>query len=130
MLARGRFRGGAVDDAAGAPLTREGLGSHLAAARAAGLRLAELLGEDVLVEPELDIVCLLARRGNAEAAFDALAEEGWHVAKLRVGADWARQRHPWVEGDGTVTALRCCLMKPEHPGVVDRLAAAIAGAVR
>jgi glutamate/tyrosine decarboxylase-like PLP-dependent enzyme len=107
------------------PPTREGLGAYLAAARAAGLRLAELLGDDVLVPPELDIVCVLSRRGRAEAAFDELAEEGWHVAKLRVAADWARLRHPWVEGDGMVTALRCCLMKPEHLGVVDRLAGAI-----
>jgi glutamate/tyrosine decarboxylase-like PLP-dependent enzyme len=112
------------------PLTREGLGAHLAAARAAALRLAELLGEDVLVEPELDIVCVLARRGNAEQAFDALADEGWHVAKVRVDARWARQRHPWLESDGPVSALRCCLMKPEHLAVVDRLAAAIAAAVR
>jgi glutamate/tyrosine decarboxylase-like PLP-dependent enzyme len=112
------------------PLTREGLGAGLAASRTAALRLAELLGEDVLVPPELDIVCVLSRSGNAEEAFDALAEEGWHVAKVRVDAGWARQRHPWVEGKGTVSALRCCLMKPEHLEVAERLAAAIAAAIR
>ena len=41
-------------------------------------------------------------------------EEGWHVATLRTDQG---------------TALRCCLLKPEHLGVVDRLADAIASAL-
>ncbi len=47
------------------PLTRAGLGTHVAAARQAGLRLARRMADDertaLVVEPELDIVCCLAR---------------------------------------------------------------------
>jgi hypothetical protein len=62
-----------------------------------------------VVEPELDIVCVTG--GDAVRAFDALAEDGWHVATLRLD-------------DGS-TALRCCLLKREHLGVVDQLADAL-----
>ena len=124
------------------PLTRDGLGTHLAAARQAGLRLAERLGADdrvaLVVEPELDIVCAIARRPTAEAisaatdaAFDALAQDGWHVAKLRTQTEWLRARHPWIEPDvETVTAIRCCLMKKEHLEVVDGLADALLRALQ
>jgi glutamate/tyrosine decarboxylase-like PLP-dependent enzyme len=100
------------------PLTREGLGRHLAAARGAALELAALLDADertrLVVAPELDIVCVLPAGGTdrAERAFDTLAADGWHVAKLRL--------------DATTTALRCCLMKAEHAAVVPELAAALA----
>ena len=119
------------------PLTRDGLGAHLAAARQAGLRLAERIraaeNVELVVEPELDIVCALARLPKASAvsaasdrAFDALAQEGWHVAKLRAATDWLRARHPWIDADaGTVTVVRCCLMKREHLDVVDLLADAL-----
>jgi glutamate/tyrosine decarboxylase-like PLP-dependent enzyme len=119
------------------PLTREGLGRHLAAGRAAGLALAARVAADerlaLVVEPELDIVCAFARRESAaaigaasEEAFDGLAEEGWHVAKLRVGTDWLRRRHDWVQPDAeTVTAIRCCLMKEQHLAVLDALADAL-----
>ena len=33
----------------------------------------------------------------AERAFDTLAEDGWHVAKLRVDTGWLRGRHPEIE---------------------------------
>ena len=96
------------------PLTRAGLGQHQAAARAAALRLAERIhaadGVELVVEPELDIVCIKGP-GDAVAAFDALAEDGWHVATLRLE-------------DGS-TALRCCLLKREHLGIVDQLADAL-----
>jgi glutamate/tyrosine decarboxylase-like PLP-dependent enzyme len=100
------------------PLTRAGLGRHVAAARSAALELAALLDADertrLVVEPELDIVCVLptAESGSAERAFDTLAADGWHVAKLRLA-------------DGT-TALRCCLLKREHAAVAPQLAAALA----
>ena len=63
------------------PLTRGGLGAGLADCRAAALRLAERLDADdrveLVVEPELDIVCVLARGDDptaaAERAFAALA---------------------------------------------------------
>ena len=86
--------------------------------------------------PELDIVCVLpAQAGSAaaasaasERAFDTLAQDGWHVAKLRLDTDWARRRHAWLEADApTVTALRCCLMKAEHAAVAGELAEALAG---
>jgi glutamate/tyrosine decarboxylase-like PLP-dependent enzyme len=120
------------------PLEREGLGRHLAGARAAALRLAaavEAAGLGLVVAPELDIVCPFPRLARAseisarcERAFDTLARDGWHVAKLRVDARWLAARHPGVEPDAeTVTTLRCCLMKPEHLEVADKLGAALAG---
>lgn len=104
------------------PLTREGLGAGLADCRTAALALAQRLDADerveLLVQPELDIVCVLARGDDptaaAEHAFASLAQDGWHVATLRTDRG---------------TALRCCLLKPEHLGVVDRLADALAGAL-
>jgi glutamate/tyrosine decarboxylase-like PLP-dependent enzyme len=100
------------------PLTREGLGRHLAAARSAALELAALLDADerttLLLEPDLDIVCVRSATDPAAAdrAFDTLADEGWHVAKLRL--------------DAQTTVLRCCLLKQEHAGVAGELADALA----
>ena len=123
------------------PLTRAGLGRHLAAARGAALALAAALGDDarttVLVDPEVDIVCAfksgvsaVAASAASEAAFDALAAAGWHVAKLRVATGWLRERHPEVAADApSTTVLRCCLLKQEHAAVVPALAAAIAEAL-
>jgi glutamate/tyrosine decarboxylase-like PLP-dependent enzyme len=99
------------------PLTREGLGRHLAAARGAALELAAALDADerttLVVAPDLDIVCVRSSTdpGAAERAFDTLADEGWHVAKLRLADD--------------TTALRCCLLKQEHASVVGDLADAL-----
>jgi len=48
------------------------------------------------------------------------------VAKLRLRSEWLRTRHPWFEADvPSVTAIRCCLIKKEHLGVVDALAGAL-----
>jgi glutamate/tyrosine decarboxylase-like PLP-dependent enzyme len=93
------------------PLTREGLGRHVSAARSAALELAALLDADerteVLLAPELDIVCVRSATDAQAAgrAFDTLAEEGWHVAKLR---------------------LADCLLKQEHVRIAADLAAALA----
>jgi glutamate/tyrosine decarboxylase-like PLP-dependent enzyme len=115
------------------PLTRDGLGSHVAAARQAGIELAARIDADdrvaLVVQPELDIVCAVARRPRAseisavsDRAFAALADDGWHVAKLRLGTAWLKARHPWIEADEPeVTAIRCCLIKKEHLQVVDEL---------
>jgi glutamate/tyrosine decarboxylase-like PLP-dependent enzyme len=120
------------------PLTRAGLGRHLAAARRAALEVAAALDADpratVLLEPELDIVCSLpagasaaAASAAAERAFDTLAAAGWHVAKLRVATDWLRLRHPEVEPDAdATTVLRCCLLKREHAAIAGELAPALA----
>ena len=83
-----------------------------------------------VVAPALDIICVFPRLARAsqitarcEAAFDSLAAAGWHTAKLRVGAPWLAQQHPWIECDeDEVTALRMVLMKPAHAEVVDELA--------
>ena len=102
------------------PPTRDGLGAGLADCRAAALALASRLDADdrvdLVVEPELDIVCVRPADPVADAgrAFAALAEDGWHVATLRTDQG---------------TALRCCLLKPEHLDVVDQLAEALAGAL-
>jgi hypothetical protein len=117
-------------------LSRDGLGAHLAGARAAALRVADALEDSPLalvVPPDLDIVCPFPASGTAseisarcERAFDTLAADGWHVAKLRVDAEWLAARHPGVVVDAPeVTTLRCCLMKPEHLAVADELAAAL-----
>jgi glutamate/tyrosine decarboxylase-like PLP-dependent enzyme len=123
------------------PLTREGLGTHVAAARQAALELAARIQADdrlaLVVDPELDIVCVISCRARAsdisaasERAFDALAADGWHVAKLRLSSAWLQGRHPWIEtDDADVIAIRCCLIKKEHLQVVDELADAVARAL-
>ena len=123
------------------PLTRDGLGRHVAATRAAAGMFAGGLGAHdsvaLVVEPELDIVCSFPRLPAASAisatderAFDALAGDGWHVAKLRVDTAWLRRRHPWIEADApTVTVLRSCLLKREHIDVAAELAGATADAL-
>src|SRR5690349_20085184 len=120
------------------PLTRDGLGRHLAAARTAALDVAAALAADprttVVVEPETDIVCVLPSGASAaEAAaaagraFATLAADGWHVAKLRLRTDWLRRTHPEIAADAPSTvALRCCLMKEGHAAVASELADALA----
>jgi glutamate/tyrosine decarboxylase-like PLP-dependent enzyme len=120
------------------PLSRDGLGRHLAAARTAALDVAAALRDDprteLVVDPEVDIVCTFpAGRTASQAsaasarAFDTLAADGWHVAKLRVDTAWLRRRHPELEPDAdTVTVLRCCLLKAEHAQVAGELAEALA----
>jgi predicted alpha/beta-hydrolase family hydrolase len=85
-----------------------------------------------VVDAELDIVCSFARlptasavSASSERAFDQLAREGWHVAKLRLDTTWLRRRHPQIEPDApTVTVLRSCLLKREHLDVAADLAEA------
>ena len=120
------------------PLTRDGLGRHLAAARGAALAVAAALDADprtaVVVDPETDIVCVLpagvsaaAASAAADRAFATLAAAGWHVAKLRLATDWLRARHPGLEPDApTTTVLRCCLLKHEHAAIAPALAVALA----
>jgi glutamate/tyrosine decarboxylase-like PLP-dependent enzyme len=120
------------------PLTRAGLGRHLAAARAAALEVASALAADprttLVVDPETDIVCVLpagasAARASAECerAFATLARDGWHVAKVRLRTGWLRRRHPEIAPDAESTvALRCCLLKEGHAGIAAELAAALA----
>jgi glutamate/tyrosine decarboxylase-like PLP-dependent enzyme len=120
------------------PLTRQGLGRHLAAARSAALVAAAALDADprtcVVVPPALDIVCAFAANASAARAsaattraFATLAEEGWHVATLRVSTDRLRVRFPGIEPDApTTTVLRCCLLKQGHAGVSTQLAVALA----
>jgi glutamate/tyrosine decarboxylase-like PLP-dependent enzyme len=115
------------------PLTREGLGSELAASREAALAFAARLDVELVAAPELDIVCPFPRLASASAisarcerAFDSLAAAGWHVAKLRVQTAWLAERHPWIERDTEqVTTLRMVLMKPAHRDIVDQLANAV-----
>lgn len=120
------------------PLTRAGLGRHVAGARTAALDVAAALETDertaLVVDPQLDIVCVLPAGASASAAgsaatraFETLAGSGWHVAKLRVATDWLRRRHPAVTPDApATTVLRCCLLKREHADVAPQLALALA----
>jgi glutamate/tyrosine decarboxylase-like PLP-dependent enzyme len=123
------------------PLTRGGLGQHVAATREAARVLEAGLAKhaDVatVADAELDIVCSFARlptasaiSASAERAFDTLARDGWHVAKLRLDTAWLRRRHPWIEADApAVTVLRSCLLKREHLDVAADLAEATAAAL-
>jgi glutamate/tyrosine decarboxylase-like PLP-dependent enzyme len=121
------------------PLTREGFGAGLTRARQAALTLAKRVEADdsveLILEPDLDIICMMAKRDSAAAiskatdqAFDSLADAGWHVAKLRLDTAWLRQTHPWIAGeDETVSVIRCCLIKPEHLDIIDELGDALIG---
>lgn len=109
------------------PMTRGGeFAQGLAAGRAAALELHRALGRDgrqlAGMQPELDIVVwTLAGSGRrqagerAQAVFDAAARRELHLALLRVPEHLARAWWPALRADAdTVTALRSCLMKPEH----------------
>jgi glutamate/tyrosine decarboxylase-like PLP-dependent enzyme len=130
-------RAGAAAAALWTTLRAVPLADRLAASREAALRLAAGEGYEVVVPPQLDIVCPFARRDRAseitaatERAFDSLAADGWHLAKLRVDTAWLRQRHGWIEPDAdTVTVLRSCLMKPEHLDIAGDLADRVAEAL-
>ncbi len=122
------------------PLDRAGLGATLAAARGAALDLGARVraqGHVLVAEPQLDIVCPFPRLSSAsavsaacETAFDRLATQGIHAAKLRVETAWLRRSHPWLQDDApTVTTLRHCLMKPEHALHTAELAGAIDAAL-
>jgi len=122
------------------PPDREGLGAHLAAARAAALRLTEALAAlqvPVVVPPALDIVCPLAPAGRASevsartaAAVTRLAAEGIHVATLRLDAARLQALHPGVVADvPEAVVLRMCLMKEAHLAAAPALAEAVAEAL-
>jgi glutamate/tyrosine decarboxylase-like PLP-dependent enzyme len=122
------------------PLSREGLGEHLAASRGAAQRLAAGLsaaGVALVVAPELDILCPFAPLPRAsqvsarcEQAFDRLADAGWHAAKLRVRTAWLRRGHPELADDAAeVTTLRLVLMKPAHATIVEELAGVLCEAL-
>jgi glutamate/tyrosine decarboxylase-like PLP-dependent enzyme len=112
----------------------------LSAGRAAALELHAKLRDDTRYlagpVPELDIVnWTLAAAGReqagrrAQAVFDAAAERHLHLALLRVPDVLAQVWWPGLGADiETVTALRSCLMKPEHkdwlPKIVEILDAA------
>ena len=102
------------------------MGSIIADGRRAALQIAEIIraadGAELVVEPELDIVCAFPRRPTSsqisaatEDAFAAMAQDGWHLALYRVDSKWLARNHPWlvVDSDYT-TVLRSCAMKPEH----------------
>ena len=108
------------------PLDATGVGAHVAAARRAGLIAAGAVDAgnaiDLLLPPELDIVCMVpaaetaARISDAsEAVFRLAADAGLHLAKLTVESDWLAARRPGLVVDQpTTTVLRAVFMKPEH----------------
>jgi tyrosine decarboxylase/aspartate 1-decarboxylase len=109
------------------PMTRGGeFAQGLAAGRAAALELHQALGRDARqlpgITPELDIVVWTLAAGGrkqagarAQAVFDAAARRHLHLALLRVPEQLATRWWPGLKADADgVTALRSCLMKPEH----------------
>lgn len=109
------------------PMTRGGeFARGLAAGRAAALEFHAVLSRDQRqlpgAAPELDIVVwTLAGSGRkqagerAQAVFDAAARRQLHLAQVRVPEPLSRAWWPALGADAdTVTALRSCLMKPEH----------------
>ena len=117
-------------------LDRDGLGSGLADGRRATLEITELIRAsstlDLVLTPQLDMVCFYPKgpssseiSARSEAAFAGLGEGGWHAALLRVDSQWLQRLHPEVEVDSDyTTVLRCCVMKPEHLGLVNDFVAA------
>ena len=113
-------------------LSRSGLGVGLAEGRRAALELAaqisELPGLELVLEPELDIVCYYPRGHRASAITEAterlftqLADRGWHVAKLSLDASWLLGDSEVVLDAERVVVLRSCVMKPEHVAAVPQL---------
>ncbi|MGH8400307.1 MAG: pyridoxal phosphate-dependent decarboxylase family protein [Gammaproteobacteria bacterium] len=112
----------------------------LTASRHAALALHQHLKTDPRylagLEPELDIVVWTQAAPDrnqagqrAQATFDAAAAQHLHLALLRVPDALASGWWPDLGGSAdTVTALRSCLMKPEHgawlPEILKRLDAA------
>jgi len=90
------------------------------------------------LKPELDIVVwTLAASGRvaasrrAQALFDAAAHRQLHLALLRVSDHLATAWWPELAHDAdTVTALRSCLMKPEHEEWLPRIIALLDTAAR
>jgi glutamate/tyrosine decarboxylase-like PLP-dependent enzyme len=100
----------------------------------AARRLHERLRADprflTLAPPDLDIVVWApaaptgaAVSAAAQRCFEAAAERGLHLALTRMPAAFLAPHWPAValEPEGTVTCLRCCLMKPEHGAWLDDL---------
>lgn len=123
------------------PMQRGGeFAQALTASRHAALSLHRHLSADSRylagLEPELDIVVWTqaaadrsAAGRRAQATFDAAARQQLHLALLRVPDRLSSAWWPALENNAeTVTALRSCLMKPEHqtwlPEIVARLDAA------
>jgi tyrosine decarboxylase / aspartate 1-decarboxylase len=123
------------------PMERGGeFAQALTASRHAALSLYRHLKTDPRyltgLEPELDIVVWTQAAQSrsvagerAQATFDVAAARHLHLALLRVPDTLASAWWPGLANDaGTVTALRSCLMKPEHqtwlPEILKRLDAA------
>ncbi|MGH8372537.1 MAG: pyridoxal phosphate-dependent decarboxylase family protein [Gammaproteobacteria bacterium] len=123
------------------PMERGGeFAQALTASRHAALALYKHLKTDSRylagLEPELDIVIWTQTAADrrtagklAQATFDAAAAEHLHLALLRVPDTLASAWWPRLTSNTeTVTALRSCLMKPEHeawlPEILKRLDAA------
>lgn len=109
------------------PMTRGGeFARDLAAGRAAALELHRALGLDARqwpgIEPELDIVIWTLKGAGrrqagewAQALFDAAARRHLHLALVKLPERLAASWWPGLAADAeNVTALRSCLMKPEH----------------
>lgn len=123
------------------PMQRGGeFAQALTASRHAALTLHRHISADSRylagLEPELDIVVWTqaaadrsAAGRRAQATFDAAARQHLHLALLRVPDRLSSAWWPALANNAeTVTALRSCLMKPEHqtwlPEITARLDAA------
>lgn len=110
------------------PLVRGGeFARMLEDCRAAALELHAAIASDprfvCAFPPELDIVVWAVRSANvaessqrARQIFGRAAELGLHLALAQLPTRFFADA--WPADDGTVTALRSVLMKPEHRGAV------------
>ena len=116
------------------PMERGGeFARGLEAGRKAALALHRHLQTDSAYlagpKPELDVVVwALAAKSRSEASrraqavFDAAAKRNLHLALLRVPDALAKSWWPELTADAaSVTALRSCLMKPEHKDWLPRI---------
>ena len=116
------------------PMERGGeFARGLAAGRAAALELHAALSGDArylpAMAPELDIVVwTLAGSGRkqagerAQAVFDAAAAKHLHLALVKLPDALVQAWWPTLAADGDMTtALRSCLMKPEHKEWLPRI---------
>jgi len=116
------------------PMTRDGeFAVNLAKSREAALKLYKRISADsrfrTFLAPELDIVVWAPRAATGDLAsklsqdiFETAAKNNLHLATFKFPVQLLKDYWPDIRFTGdSVTCLRSCLMKPEHPEWIDRI---------